>query len=572
MNNGTYRAQSYKIKKIMNDITAGEYIIPNFQRDFVWKPKQIIGLLQSIQRRYPIGVLTISTATNSIFSEGKNEFFDFFEEEQNKSNWVVVDGQQRLTSLASVYFINKLLIGKESFSTENVKFIEKISNEITFYDDKFLTKKELKEKILEKTRWENSLIAAELKRHSLSNPDTHKKVIDILDNFELHILKLEGWDNTNVINIFTAMNSGSKKLTHVELMNGSMFNIVEGFDLLKEIKNINSKYPRSGSIKDVFMVQLMKIYFDITSGLRQINYRKDELLRWSMDTEEVKTFVENINDFKKVLIKSISDMDTKWNFYSLDWLPKNIYLMASLALNLLSRNIEIKDSHWDKVVSLITRRLLNGDYASSPGVKSIEDINAYIIPLVTKSEITHSKKELMKLEDRKVKQKLQDEIIKLRYINKGSSLFKLAMSILSQQQPRHLFKKGFVNIRPTEVTKFDADLHHFIPKNSEFVKTYYLPIELIDTIGNVALISEDENRKKIRNHNPRDYMEKSEEIYGEDYKYLLKSHLIDKNDLEQITKINIETSSQDVYNFVRNFINNRAMDISDLLFEFYIKY
>ncbi len=79
-----------------------KYQIPNFQRAFVWKKENIVSLLDSIWKNYPIGALLalpmskIHLAHTSL--EIKN---NFTKNEYNKNNsFYILDGQQRLTSLA----------------------------------------------------------------------------------------------------------------------------------------------------------------------------------------------------------------------------------------------------------------------------------------------------------------------------------------------------------------------------------------------------------------------------------------------------------------------------------------
>ncbi|HZH38994.1 MAG TPA: DUF262 domain-containing protein, partial [Bacillales bacterium] len=43
--------------ELLDDIAAGKYKIPVFQRDFVWKQSQMIDLFDSILKGYPIGSL-----------------------------------------------------------------------------------------------------------------------------------------------------------------------------------------------------------------------------------------------------------------------------------------------------------------------------------------------------------------------------------------------------------------------------------------------------------------------------------------------------------------------------------
>lgn len=99
------------IADVLKSIQKGELILPAIQREFVWRPHQVIGLLDSIIRGYPIGGFLswrVEPATVKTF-----KFYGFlkdFNEHTNRHNPVadpvdgqsataVLDGQQRLTSL-----------------------------------------------------------------------------------------------------------------------------------------------------------------------------------------------------------------------------------------------------------------------------------------------------------------------------------------------------------------------------------------------------------------------------------------------------------------------------------------
>ena len=44
---------------------SGEWDVPEFQRQFVWQPSQVCGLIDSLWRNYPIGALLLWRSANS---------------------------------------------------------------------------------------------------------------------------------------------------------------------------------------------------------------------------------------------------------------------------------------------------------------------------------------------------------------------------------------------------------------------------------------------------------------------------------------------------------------------------
>ena len=84
-----YNASNIAIEQILNYIKSGEIAIPEIQRPFVWKPKQVRDLIDSLFTGYPTGYLIISQSPNmklknGTLSEGKK---------------IMIDGQQRVTAI-----------------------------------------------------------------------------------------------------------------------------------------------------------------------------------------------------------------------------------------------------------------------------------------------------------------------------------------------------------------------------------------------------------------------------------------------------------------------------------------
>ena len=55
--NKTSKQNSEPLSKALNHLAARRYVLPSFQRDFVWKMEQIENLFNSIRLGYPFGDL-----------------------------------------------------------------------------------------------------------------------------------------------------------------------------------------------------------------------------------------------------------------------------------------------------------------------------------------------------------------------------------------------------------------------------------------------------------------------------------------------------------------------------------
>jgi uncharacterized protein with ParB-like and HNH nuclease domain len=83
-----------EISKLLDRVESNAIVLPEFQREFVWKNSQAKELINSLFKQYPIGsLLTWETESPP---EIKNEAI---EQEKHALFEVLLDGQQRLTVL-----------------------------------------------------------------------------------------------------------------------------------------------------------------------------------------------------------------------------------------------------------------------------------------------------------------------------------------------------------------------------------------------------------------------------------------------------------------------------------------
>ncbi len=59
------------LSDVLTEIEKGSIRIPNFQRDFVWRPSDMLALFDSILKGYPIGSLLLWETTDGYQSRPK---------------------------------------------------------------------------------------------------------------------------------------------------------------------------------------------------------------------------------------------------------------------------------------------------------------------------------------------------------------------------------------------------------------------------------------------------------------------------------------------------------------------
>ena len=84
-----YGVQDYTVEHLLDCIKNKSIAIPEIQRPFVWKPKQVRDLIDSLYKGYPTGYVVISKSPNLKLKDGTNSI----------GKTIMIDGQQRVTAL-----------------------------------------------------------------------------------------------------------------------------------------------------------------------------------------------------------------------------------------------------------------------------------------------------------------------------------------------------------------------------------------------------------------------------------------------------------------------------------------
>jgi uncharacterized protein with ParB-like and HNH nuclease domain len=95
--------QHYPIRKILDSAINGGIRIPAFQRGFVWDMDRVAYLLDSIYKGYPFGSLLFWRTRNTLAVERRLGVFDLPPPTEDFPIDYVLDGQQRLTSIFTVF-------------------------------------------------------------------------------------------------------------------------------------------------------------------------------------------------------------------------------------------------------------------------------------------------------------------------------------------------------------------------------------------------------------------------------------------------------------------------------------
>ena len=115
MSNTVFNNVQYTLGSLVGDISSGVIGLPDIQRPFVWKNAKVRNLFDSMYKGYPVGYFLFWV--NSTSDDGKRIGTD--EKQRRVPSQLIVDGQQRLTSLYAV--VRAIPVVRENYEIEQIE-------------------------------------------------------------------------------------------------------------------------------------------------------------------------------------------------------------------------------------------------------------------------------------------------------------------------------------------------------------------------------------------------------------------------------------------------------------------
>jgi uncharacterized protein with ParB-like and HNH nuclease domain len=98
----TFDSTKRSLPDVLSDIMSGKIQLPDFQRGWIWDDNHVRSLLASVARSFPIGaVMLLETGGDVRFQIRPIEHVTF-DKNIPEAESLILDGQQRLTTLTQV--------------------------------------------------------------------------------------------------------------------------------------------------------------------------------------------------------------------------------------------------------------------------------------------------------------------------------------------------------------------------------------------------------------------------------------------------------------------------------------
>ncbi|MBE8540160.1 GmrSD restriction endonuclease domain-containing protein [Geoglobus acetivorans] len=101
--NIVFNPKTYHLVNLINDIETGEIALPDLQRPFVWNTTKVRDLIDSLYKGLPVGLIILWEILEP------NKYRKINLNNKREPRFLVIDGQQRLTSLYSIIKDKKII-------------------------------------------------------------------------------------------------------------------------------------------------------------------------------------------------------------------------------------------------------------------------------------------------------------------------------------------------------------------------------------------------------------------------------------------------------------------------------
>jgi hypothetical protein len=476
---------SLKIDKLISRIDNGEIKIPAFQRGYVWRQNQIIELLESLVKQYPIGSILLWEATEKEKLKSTRNIAGYRIPDRGE-NWpvnYVLDGQQRLSSIYAVLSENIEQEGSKEKYNPNTDIFE------IYYDfarKTFLPKSEVVKKsgslVLLRNIVDPIKLVDELSTLDKQYHTDAKRLSSVFLNYELPIVQIKNRTREEVGVIFERINNTGTKLDILDLM--TAWTWTEDFHILDAIDDLLEELDEKS-----FGSMDHKLVLQIVSGIIIGSTQTGNILR--LTGERVRDNWKNVEEAIKGAVDFLS---TEIKCSNIEFLPYHQQLIPlcrffSKNKRQTTEQIEVlkrffwKTSFSDRYSTGQTTSKLDAD------IDFIDKVLDYDFTDIEKYRATISTEDLIQAQFSKSNPitraylLLSAQFNPLDLTNSRTIDLGDALSAFNRKQYHHVFPNSFLNKRGEPKNKrFSVVNFCYLPANSNRKISNKAPSEYFSSI------------------------------------------------------------------------------------------
>jgi hypothetical protein len=222
--------ESMNFLTFMRQLAAGKFLVPTFQRLFVWNPEDICGLWDSLFHHYPIGsILCWNTAIRlhvhrkiGGFLIPENDCPGNDNDEKGKRLYIL-DGQQRATALLASFHGGSGRI-REHFSFDYTMYFDLTTARFFFEKDYYRYRRDADAAFLLRLGETPDLpddycrTLTGLQRYSPRVEHNLEQLRYLFSDYRISLINLEGFSIEGVCAIYERINQTGRRLENLDIL------------------------------------------------------------------------------------------------------------------------------------------------------------------------------------------------------------------------------------------------------------------------------------------------------------------------------------------------------------------
>jgi hypothetical protein len=468
-----------KVQELIDEITRSQVLLPEIQRAYVWKRPQVAKLIDSLYREYPSGQILLWDTKNLPITKDL-EGVQASQLPSAGQPKIVLDGQQRLTSLYKALSAAPELLGDENGSRVDVYF--NVETEQFQLYQRRLSKDPLWVSVRDVVAGKSGELSvlqriAQAGGPPLDDPRSQEylnrlKRLRAISQYKFPIEIFRSDDYEEVTELFVRINSGGTRLRAAELVLAQLALRLPG-TLVEKFEEALDEYAELGyELDSRFLTRAF-----ITAGTGQSRFR-----------HLIEFWKKPPQDLEKIWDRTRAGIDCAVNFVrqnarfeSSDWLPSLNALIPLTAYfqrhPALTPNTEEGLLRWFYVASL------RGRYSGSGETAMDEDLKAAAADNPIEALMANAVSPGQSIEVS------ADEFDDAGWRN---PLFAAAYAVARKRGAKDWFR-GIALSTDVVGSDHDIQVHHIFPKAQ--LKKIGASIKDRDEIANLAFLAARPNRQ-----------------------------------------------------------------------------
>lgn len=466
------------VSVLLEELREGALGLPEIQRSYVWNRPRARDLVDSLYREYPSGLILLWKPKEL------PELRDTALGENNKKtpDFLILDGQQRLTSLAKVFsgeidvYFN---VEEESFQIYSPKLK---ANPLWIS-----VKEVISEGAVNVWMKLQQTLSSQCDQSKLNEYLKKLSKVEKIKEYRYPVMIIHTDDYGEITESFIRVNSRGTRLREAELAMAQLAFHWPGA-LVKEFESALDNYEQANYDLDAsFLIRCF-----VAVGTNQSRFRYLSAL-WKKSPTELEDIWKRT---KKAVDHTINFLRNNAGIESSDWIP-SINALVPLVVFLSKKQDQLTDNEVRGLLFWFFEATIHGRFTGSPESKIDQDLKAIESADPIKSMVANLRKDVSSFD-------ITPEMVEGKY--QQHSFLPLIFAISRKKNAKDWFT-GTVLSSTNVGPQHQLELHHIFPKAK--LKAGNFKTHEIDDIANIVFLSQKANRT-ILNSNPEEYLTKIE--------------------------------------------------------------